>query len=292
MITENSKLQDLMDAFCLENLIKEPTCFKSTVLTTIDVIVTNQKSLFLKSSAYESGLSDFHKLTTTILRKSITKGKPKYILYRDYKIFDQKKFQDQLRSQLTSIKTVDYSQFHEIFLKTLDAFAPMKKKIFRFNHNPFMSKELRKAIMVWSKLKKKYNKNRTEENWDNYKKQKNFCVNLLRKIKKDYFNDLNIKNITDNKAFWKTIKPYFSNKGLKSSSINLSAKNKIVTNDQYIASIMNNYFTGITSHLNLKPNHTNHSENFRNITENFKNYKSVQRIKLAKFHHRQTFNFR
>ena len=67
-----------------------------------------------------------------------------------------------------------------------------------------MSKALRKAIMVRPKLKNKYNKNRTEENWDSYKKQRNFCVNLS-KTKKDYFNDLNIKNITDNKAFWKTI---------------------------------------------------------------------------------------
>ena len=83
MTTENSKLQDLMDAFCLENLIKKPTCFKSTVPTTIDLNVTNQKSLFMKPSAYESGLSDFHKLTTTILRKSITKGNPSNILYRD-----------------------------------------------------------------------------------------------------------------------------------------------------------------------------------------------------------------
>ena len=112
----------------------------------------------MKSSAYESGLSDFHKLTTTILRKSITKGNPKNILYRDYKILDQKKFEDQLRSQLASIITIDYSQFHEIFLKTLDAIAPIKKKILGFNHNPFMSKALRKAIMVRSKLKNKHNK--------------------------------------------------------------------------------------------------------------------------------------
>ena len=81
MTTENSKLQDLMDAFCLENLIKEPTCFKSTVPTTIDLIVTNQKSLFMKSSAYESGLSDFHKLTTTILRKSITINETQEIFF-------------------------------------------------------------------------------------------------------------------------------------------------------------------------------------------------------------------
>ena len=149
-----------------------------------------------------------------------------------------------------------------------------------------MSKALRKAIMVRSKLKNKYNKNRTEENWDSYKKQRNFCVNLLRKTKKDYFNDLNIKNITDYKAFWKTIKPYFSNKGLNSSSLILSEKNKIVTNDQDIANIMNNYFTGITSYLNLKPDQINHSENLTNIIENFKNHESIQRIKLANFHHR------
>ena len=58
-----------MDAFCLENLLKELTCFKSTVPTTIDLTVTDQKSLFMKSSAYESGFSDFHKFTTTILKK-------------------------------------------------------------------------------------------------------------------------------------------------------------------------------------------------------------------------------
>ena len=89
-----------------------------------------------------------------------------------------------------------------------------------------MTKALRKPIMVRSKLKNKYNKNRTEENWGIYKKQRNFCVNLLRKTKKDYFNDLNIKNITDNKAFWKTIKPYFPSKGLNSCSLILSKKEK------------------------------------------------------------------
>ena len=54
---------------------------------------------------------------------------------------------------------------------------------------------------------------------------------------------------------------------------------------------MNNYFTGITSHLNLKPDQINHSEILTNI-EHFKNHESIQRIKLANFHHRQTFNFR
>ena len=44
---------------------------------------------------------------------------------------------------------------------------------------------------------------------------------------------------------------------------------------------MNNQFTGITIHLNLKPDQINHSENHTNIIENFKNHESIQRIKLA-----------
>ena len=54
---------------------------------------------------------------------------------------------------------------------------------------------------------------------------------------------------------------------------------------------MNNYFTGITNHLNLKPDQINHSENLTNIIESFKDHETIQRIKLANFHHRQTFNF-
>ena len=54
---------------------------------------------------------------------------------------------------------------------------------------------------------------------------------------------------------------------------------------------MNNYFTGITSHLDLKPDQINHSENLTNI-DNIKNHKNMQRIKLANFHHKQTLNFR
>ena len=42
-----------------------------------------------------------------------------------------------------------------------NATAPIKKKIIRFNHNPFMSKVLRKAIMVRSKLKI----STTNQNW-------------------------------------------------------------------------------------------------------------------------------
>ena len=73
-----------------------------------------------------------------------------------------------------------------------------------------MTKALRKAIMARSLLKNAYLKTRNSKNWGNYKKQRNFCTNLLKKTKKEYFRNLNIKDLNDNKKFWKKMKPFFS----------------------------------------------------------------------------------
>ena len=62
-------------------------------------------------------------------------------------------------------------------------FAPLKKNFLRHN-NPFMTKDLRKQIMVLSKLRSIFNKNRNYENWCKYNCQRNLCLNLLRKNKK------------------------------------------------------------------------------------------------------------
>ena len=43
-----------------------------------------------------------------------------------------------------------------------------------------MNGTLRKAIMTRSKLKRRYNVDRTTIKVENYKKQRNICVNFLR----------------------------------------------------------------------------------------------------------------
>ena len=43
----------------------------------------------------------------------------------------------------------------------------------------------------------------------------NYCVNLLRKVKKDYYANLKLKYITDNKKFFNTVDPFFSGNQVK-----------------------------------------------------------------------------
>ena len=40
-----------------------------------------------------------------------------------------------------------------------------------------------------------------------YKKQINFCVNLLKKAKKDHFANLDVNSVLDNRKFWQNVKP-------------------------------------------------------------------------------------
>ena len=44
-----------------------------------------------------------------------------------------------------------------------------------------------------------------------------------RKAKKDYFDNLDLRNVTDNKTFWKTVQPLFTDKGMIHDKIILAA---------------------------------------------------------------------
>ena len=68
--------------------------------------------------------------------------------------------------------------------------------------------------MTRSRLRNRLLKNRSEENRKLFRKQKNKCVSVLRKSKKDYFANLSEKSITDKKRFWKIVKPILSKKNI------------------------------------------------------------------------------
>ena len=94
-----------------------------------------------------------------------------------------------------------------------------------------MTKSLRKVIMRHSELESKYLKNRTIENKAKYKKQNNFCSKLYKKERKIFCLNLELNQITDNKKFWKIIKPLLSDKCIQSYVITL-INNENVTSDQ------------------------------------------------------------
>ena len=94
-----------------------------------------------------------------------------------------------------------------------------------------MTKGLSKAIMRRSKLRNQFLKKRTSEAKLKYNKQINLCVNLLRKTKRNHYEDLDLKDINDNKKFWTTVKPLFCNKIKSVENITLDENCKLVRDD-------------------------------------------------------------
>ena len=75
-------MQSFCESYGLKSLIKEPICYKTP---------ENPSKIFQNSCVLETGLSDFHKTTVSVLKKTFTKLKPRVIHYRDYKMFSNEK---------------------------------------------------------------------------------------------------------------------------------------------------------------------------------------------------------
>ena len=113
-------------------------------------------------------------------------------------------------------------QFCRITIDTSNLFASIKKKYARGNQMPFITKNLSKEITTRSRLKNKNFKHKTKENRLLYTQQINKCVSLLRKTNLDCYENLDEKNIRDNKKIWKNVKPLLSDKSINSEKIHLS----------------------------------------------------------------------
>ena len=116
---------------------------------------------------------------------------------------------------------------------------------------PFMTKDLSKNIMKRSRLRNKYLKNNNEENRKLYAKQRNYCVSLLRKTKKAYYENLDERKGSDNKLFWKTVKPLLSEKFNARKRISLSENGEIVKIEKETAEVLNTFFGNIVKNLNI-----------------------------------------
>ena len=114
-----------------------------------------------------------------------------------------------------------------------------------------MSNEIFKAVMNRTRLRNRFLKNRSNGNGHLFRKQRNLCVSLLTKSKKYYFSNLSEKQTTNNKRFWKTVKPFLSNKVQSSERINLTDENdSLVADYGKITTELNSLFSFVVKNLN------------------------------------------
>lgn len=164
-------LLDLLDIFNLHNVIKSATRKAKTSATLLDLILTNNKRRILTSSD--------HSLVYTVLRASAPQSRSRKICFRSMKNFSQEQFLRDLHSApfhiIDLFDDVDdkIHAFESLYLDILNEHAPLKQVHIRGNQIPYMTEQWRKAIRHRNRLWKKFTNDRNDENYANYKTQRN-----------------------------------------------------------------------------------------------------------------------
>ena len=147
-----------------------------------------------------------------------------------------------------------------------------------------MNKQLRKTIMTRTRLPNQYRKDNSAGNLFAYKRQRNLCVKLLRKFKKVFYNNLNVKRITDNRKFCQTIKPNFTDKTLKDERIILVEGGRVIKEEKDVVKKFKDHFEKIVETLKIdRPMLSDLSDDpVLNAIENSSHHASVLKIKEAR----------
>ena len=116
--------------------------------------------------------------------------------------------------------------------------------------------------MKRSRLRNKFLNTKSDIDRWAYNKQRNICVTIVRQQKKNFFSKLNTRDVTDNKTFWRKVKPLFTDKVQTKSKITLIEKKvvsnqgnkvieteEIISEDKAIAEVFNKFFINILPNL-------------------------------------------
>ena len=255
MLKAKNCIQDVLDVAGLKNLVNVPTCDKGSNPSLLDLVITNVPKRIQNVTCIESELSDCHKMIcwATKIKVPISKIN-KTIRYRSYKHFDEAKYKNDLYIAPFHVSeifdNVDDSLWFcsKLLTNIIDENAPVKTRKIRNKQVPYMNGELRKAINVRNMLRRKFLKTRSSQDWNKYKKLRNFVTHLRRKSILQHISLKCNKNIGSNgREFWKTIKPIMSFKGRNmSNNIILLENDKIISQPQKVSNILNEYYITAT----------------------------------------------
>ena len=118
---------------------------------------------------------------------------------------------------------------------------------------------------------------------------KNICGSLLRKAKRNYYEDLSIAGVTDNKKFLKRVKHLFVNKIKGNPNVTLVEGNILIADEKLLAETFNGYFVNVVLKLGVNMFEDNSS---KDDVSNYDNHPSITSTKQHITDKNTVFSFR
>ena len=156
-----SAVRNFCEIYSCKNLMKDNTCFKNPLKPScIDLIITIRTKNSQNSVTVETGLSDFHKMTLTVMKVFYKKQKTNVVTHRNYKHFSNEAFMFGVKNSITQMTSdnsdFEFDQFKTAFDEAIQRHAPIKKRYVLANQAPFINKKINKEIMKRLRLRNKF----------------------------------------------------------------------------------------------------------------------------------------
>ena len=132
------------------------------LIALIDLLLTSKTCKFKNSYVIRTSLSVFYKMKFTYLTMQFFKLKLRVLFYRNYTKFSNETFINSLNVKLGT-KSIspdgnEFLIFCKLCTEILNKYEPRKRKTIIENQSSFMNKEVWKAIMKLTGLRRKQSK--------------------------------------------------------------------------------------------------------------------------------------
>ena len=193
----NTAIYKALKSFCyffdLHQLIVEPTRICDSSQTTIDLILTSDRSKIANSGVIHYGLSDHSIIFCTRKIQRSAPGCHNQIKVRSLRNYSSEVLSSSLGSldwsPVFDCSTTDKASdcFRSMFLPIVDKLAPIKEIRSKTRTEPWINPDILIAIEQRNKKFTIYRKNKDQRSLEEFKKYRNTVNRLVRIAKTDFF---------------------------------------------------------------------------------------------------------
>ncbi|CAB3992510.1 Hypothetical predicted protein [Paramuricea clavata] len=268
---------DLCNLYQYHQLIKEPTRITERSSTTIDLFITNNPTMYVKSGVCHIGISD-HSLVYAIRKLCVSRKNPRIIRSRQFRDFNANSFRYDLSlapwhiiEENENDPNLAWDAWKTIFLKISDIHAPKRSRKIRNRHSPWLTPELKKLMFERDRLKRIASKHDTEHNWSKYRSARNNVNRCIQDAKAAYYHNYFRNSFGDIKNTWKGVNELMGKNSHTNVISSIKVGDCIYTSSSDISNAFNNHFTQIGPKLvnNVPTSNSNFEQYITTTDTNF-----------------------
>ncbi|XP_044757725.1 uncharacterized protein LOC123315888 [Coccinella septempunctata] len=199
-----------MDAYGFKQLIDEPTRISRDSMTLLDPIFVTSLGCVSNSGVVNADVVSDHKMVFCELSFESSVTRPRMHYYRDFKFFDINLFQsDLLREPFNNIFTMDdidekVKFFSSLVLGVFEKHAPLRAARMTRKHAPWLTFPIKMMMKERDSALAKFKITKAPDDWDRYKRLRNFTLSSLRREKRAYYDG--IFQAGDSRLSWKNLR--------------------------------------------------------------------------------------